>query len=98
MLGQSFMAKGNMMHAYLIFVHKNLDQLVRLVRRLDTGRASFFIHIDQKTDTIAYSQELDELGKLPQVQFVKRYHCPWATFGIIMAQKTAMETALRANP
>jgi hypothetical protein len=91
------MAKGSLVHAYLIFAHKNLDQLVRLVRRLDTGRAYFFIHIDQKTDTTAYSQELGELSKLPQVQFVKRYHCPWAAFGIIKAQKTAMEAALRAD-
>jgi hypothetical protein len=81
----------------LIFAHKNLDQLVRLVHRLDTGQASFFIHIDKKSDTTAYDQELGELGKLPKVQFVKRYHCPWAAFGIIRAQKSAMEAALRAD-
>jgi hypothetical protein len=84
-------------HAYLIFAHKNLDQLVRLVRRLDTGQAYFFIHIDKKTDTTTYNRELSELRTLPQVQFVKRFHCPWAAFGIIEAQETAMEAALRAD-
>lgn len=91
------MAKGGLVHAYLIFAHKNLDQLVRLVHRLDTGQASFFIHIDRKTDTTAYDQELGELGKLPKVQFVERYHCPWAAFGIIKAQRAAMEAALLAD-
>jgi hypothetical protein len=84
-------------HAYLIFAHKNLDQLVRLVRRLDTGQAYFFIHIDKKTDTTMYGRELSELRTLPQVQFVKRFHCPWAAFGLIRAQRAAMEAALGAD-
>jgi hypothetical protein len=86
------------MHAYVILAHKNLEQLPRLVRTLDTGRASFFLHIDKKTDISPYRQELGEIDKQPNVQFVKRYHCPWAAFGIIKAQRTAMQTALRTNP
>jgi hypothetical protein len=86
------------MHAYVILAHKNLDQLPRLVRTLDTGQASFFLHIDKKTNISPYKQELGEIGQLPHVQFVKRYHCPWAAFGIIKAQRAAMQTALRTNP
>jgi len=85
------------MHAYVILAHKNLDQLPRLVRTLDTGQASFFLHIDKKTDISPYKQELGKMGQLPNVQFVKRYHCPWAAFGIIKAQRAAMQTALRTN-
>jgi hypothetical protein len=86
------------MHAYLIFAHKNLDQLPRLVRTLDTGQAYFFLHIDKKTDITPHKQELGEIGQLPNVQFVKRYHCAWGAFGIIMAQRVAMQTALRTSP
>jgi len=86
------------MHAYAILAHKNLDQLSRLVRTLDTGQASFFLHIDKKTDTTAHRQELDKLGRLPNVEFVKRYHSPWASIGIVRAQRAAMEAALRAQP
>jgi hypothetical protein len=86
------------MHAYVILAHKNLEQLPRLVRTLDTGQASFFLHIDKKTDISPYRQELGEIDKQPNVHFVKRYHCPWAAFGIIKAQRAAMQTALRTNP
>src|SRR5919112_2440743 len=86
------------MHAYVILAHKNLAQLPRLVRTLDTGQASFFLHIDKKTDISPYRQELGEIDKQPNVQFVKRYYCPWAAFGIIKAQRTAMQTALQTNP
>src|ERR671921_2057377 len=34
--------KGRLVHAYLIFAHKNLDQLPRLIDRLDTGSASLY--------------------------------------------------------
>jgi len=86
------------MRAYVILAHKNLDQLPRLIRRLDTEESSFFLHIDKKTDTTAYEQELSEVSQMPNVVFVKRYHCPWATFGIIRAQRAAMEAALRVSP
>jgi Core-2/I-Branching enzyme len=85
------------MHAYAILAHKNLDQLHRLVRTLDTGQASFFLHIDKKTDIRPYRQELNDLSRMPNVEFVKRYHSPWASFGIVQAQRAAMEGALRAK-
>jgi hypothetical protein len=86
------------MHAYAILAHKNLDQLARLVRRLDTGQASFFLHIDKKADLEPYKQALDDLGRMPNVEFVKRFHSRWASFGIVQAQRAAMEAALRAKP
>src|SRR5215204_1919572 len=86
------------MHAYAILAHKNLDQLPRLVRTLDTGQASFFLHIDKRADTTPFVQELGELRRMPNVEFVKRYHSPWASIGIVRAQRAAMEAALRAQP
>jgi len=78
----------------LIFAHKNLDQLPRLIDRLDTGAATFFLHIDKKTDTTPYKGELGMLGSLPNLHFVRRHHCPWAAFGLVEAQRSAMERAL----
>src|SRR5215204_6328357 len=86
------------MHAYGILAHKNLGQLLRLVRTLDTGQASFFLHIDKRADTAPYEQELGDLRRMPNVEFVKRYHSPWASFGTVRAQRAAMEAALRAQP
>jgi hypothetical protein len=93
-LGDCSPPKGSLVHAYLIFAHRNLDQLPRLIDRLDTGVASFFLHIDQKTDTMPSEGALRKLRALPNVHFVPRYHCPWATFGLVEAQKAAMEAAL----
>lgn len=86
------------MHAYAILAHKNLDQLHRLVRTLDTGQAYFYLHIDKKANLAPYKQELVDLGRMPNVEFVRRYHSPWASFGIVRAQMVAMESALRATP
>ncbi|CAA9301857.1 MAG: hypothetical protein AVDCRST_MAG93-4663 [uncultured Chloroflexia bacterium] len=86
------------MHAYVVLAHRDLGQLTRLIRTLDTGQAYFFLHIDKKTNIAPYERELGEIGKLPNVRFVKRYHCPWAAFGIIKAQRAAMHAALRTNP
>jgi hypothetical protein len=89
--------KGSLMHAYLIFAHKNLDQLLRLVRRLDTGQASFFVHVDEKTDTAACEREMRELSEIPNVNLVERHRSPWASFGFVRAQRAAMEAALRTG-
>jgi hypothetical protein len=78
----------------LIFAHKNLDQLPRLIDRLDTGAASFFLHIDKGTDTAPYWGELGKLRTRPNVHFVTRHHSPWAAFGLVEAQRSAMEAAL----
>ena len=86
------------MSAYLILAHKNLDQVLRLVQRLNTNHTSFFVHLDKKTDDTAYTQVLSELSKLPNVHFIKRYRCPWGAFGLIRATMTGIETALRTDP
>jgi hypothetical protein len=84
-------------HAYLILAHKNLDQLLRLVRRLDAGQAHFFVHVDKNTDTASYKRELRELSGIPYLHFVERHRSPWATFGFVRAQRAAMEAALRTG-
>ena len=85
------------MHAYLIFAHKNLDQLPRLIDRLDSGGAAFFLHIDKATDTSPYERALAKLRALENVHFVERHRCPWSAFGLIEAQRSAMEAALAAG-
>ena len=83
------------MHAYVILAHKNLDQLPRLIDRLDTGAATFFLHLDRNTDAGAYVREIGELSTIPNVHLVERHRSSWATFGVVEAQRAGIEAALR---
>ena len=96
-VARSFTVKGSPVHAYLILAHKNLDQLLRLIRRLDTGQASFFVHVDKNTNVARYEREMRELSEIPNVHLVERYRSPWATFGFVRAQRATMEAALRTG-
>jgi hypothetical protein len=81
------------MIAYLILAHRNLHQVTRLVERLVSERATFFIHIDKKTDIASYEPKW---RSLPRVQMAERRHiCPWGEFGLVEATLGLMAAALR---
>jgi Core-2/I-Branching enzyme len=90
-----FPPKGRLVHAYLILAHKNLDQLPRLIERLDTGAATFYLHLDRNTDSAAHKREIHELSGIPNVHWVERHRSPWATFGVVQAQRAGIEAALK---
>jgi hypothetical protein len=93
-LARSFTVEGSPVHAYLILAHKNVGQLLRLIRRLDTGQSSFFVHIDKNTDAATYGREMRELSGISNVHLVERHRSRWATFGFVRAQRATMEAAL----
>jgi hypothetical protein len=84
--------------AYLILAHKNPEQLIRLIRRLEDKETSFFIHLDQKSGKKIYSQLVNELSDISQLYFLKRYRCYWGGFDIVNATiegiKTIFETQI----
>ncbi len=66
--------------AYIITAHKNPDQLVRLVERLNDEGTTFFVHIDKGTDAPTYGRMVDGLRHLPNVHFMKkRFKCHYMT-------------------
>lgn len=74
-----------MKFAYLILAHKNPKQLARLVSRLDTKDALFFIHIDQKAAQEPFEQALSEIASA-RLHFVKeRKNIVWGGFNMIRA-------------
>ena len=85
------------MHAYLIFAHKNLGQLSRMIDRLDTGAATFFLHLDRNTNLATYEREISELERIPNLHWVERHPSSWATFGVVEAQRAGIEAALRVG-
>jgi Core-2/I-Branching enzyme len=82
-------------YAYIISAYKNLEQVTRLVRRLQSNRTSFFVHVDKKTDDRDYHTLVDSLGDLPSVRFLARHVCHWGGFGHVRATLKGIDALLR---
>ena len=83
--------------AYIITAHKNPEQLARLVARLDAEGASFFVHIDKRTDSQVYGRIVESLRQRPNVHFLtKRFPCNYMTlFGAVQAAVQAIDEIFR---
>lgn len=90
-----FQPKGRLVHAYLIFAHKNLHQLPHLIDRLDTGAATYFLHLDRNTDTAAHERDIREPSGIPNIHCIEHHRSSWATFGVVQAQRARIGAALR---
>jgi hypothetical protein len=80
--------------AYIILAHKNMEQLNRLLARLDDGCSYFFIHIDAKLpdrelSALVFNQE--------KAQLVDRIFTKWADFSIVEATLKALEAVRASN-
>lgn len=73
---------------YLILAHKNPKQLSRMIKALNDGSSSFFIHLDSKTAIEPFT----ELLQKERVFFIKkRVRCVWGDFSIVQATINLME-------
>jgi len=82
---------------YLIAVHKNPEQVVRLVRKLDTKSTSFYLHVDKKADNEIYRRLVGDLDDLPNVHFLKRRKVYWGHFGLLGAIIQGLEEIFNRN-
>lgn len=71
--------------AYIISAYRNLDQLDRLARRLQSGSSEVLVHVDKKTDDGAYSALMRGLANVASVHFLERHTCHWGGFGHVRA-------------
>jgi hypothetical protein len=71
--------------AYIISAYKLPDQLVRLVRKLDSEDSSFFIHVDKKTDSSTFRCVTAALSGSSNVHFLPRHRCDYGGFGHVKA-------------
>lgn len=83
--------------AYIISAHKLPEQLLRLVSRLDTEGAYFFIHVDKKTDEKTYTTMVAGLSGLDNIVFLERHACYWGDFGIVLATLKGINAVLRTG-
>ncbi|RYE37116.1 MAG: hypothetical protein EOP42_00795 [Sphingobacteriaceae bacterium] len=88
-MNNSFMNK-----AYIILVHKKPQQLVRLIKTLDDGSATFFIHIDKSVPVEQFAL-LNQFGN--KVKLVERIHSKWSTFGLVECTLNGLKTAYQCG-
>ncbi|RZL50316.1 MAG: glycosyltransferase [Pedobacter sp.] len=68
--------------AHLIMAHKNPEQLIRLIKKLEHSEADFFIHLDKKVECRNFKKILS----IPRVIFIKnRNAINWGGNSTVMA-------------
>jgi hypothetical protein len=68
---------------YILLVHKNPNQLKRLVDRLDNAKVKFYIHIDANTDINPYKSKFLDYSNIHFI--TTRYPGIWGDIGIVKA-------------
>ncbi len=81
--------------AYILLAHRIPEQLIRLVNRLNTANAHFFIHVDKRTEDAIFEQ-MCALAHLPNVQFLNRHVCNWSGFGHVAATIEGMQAIVNS--
>ena len=80
--------------AYIIIAHKNPLQLLRLIQRLQSNDAYFFIHIDKKVNLKEFQHTLKVLNN-PHVTFIyPRENGRWGGIGVVKASLHAMHAII----
>ena len=69
--------------AYIILVHKNPKQLIRLINCLDVEKSTFFVHIDKKTNQNIYQEICEFINKKSNIFLLKRKNIYWGDFSQI---------------
>jgi hypothetical protein len=83
--------------AYIISAFKNPEQLIRLIIRLNSDSASFFVHVDKKTIREEHRLMVDGTKHLANVFFLKRYRCYWGGFGHVQATIEGINEIIKRN-
>ena len=83
--------------AYIVSVYQRPEQLIRLILRLNTETAFFFIHVDKKADEWIYSLIAESLSHLPNIHFLPRHVCHWGDFGHVRVTLKGITEIIRQN-
>ena len=82
---------------YIITAHTLPDHLIRLVRRLESDNARFFIHVDRRAADGVMTAVERELGDRPDVQLLRRHPVHWASFSQLRAVLEGVDALLASS-
>jgi hypothetical protein len=75
---------------YLVIAYKNLEQMIRLVNRLNAPNVQFLIHIDKKSDEDYLTGAQRALRDYPNCYFIKRETVYWGAWGLTQVSLNAI--------
>lgn len=84
--------------AYLVFVHKNPAQLVRLLKRLYCQGSTFYVHVDAKADLNLFRSAASQLSVDNVIWLTKRKAISWGNFSLSEAYLNGFQTILQQRP
>jgi hypothetical protein len=82
---------------YIITAHTLPEHLVRLVRRLESDNARFFIHVDRSAANGVMTEVERELGARSDVRVVPRQRVHWASFSQLRAVLEGVDALLASS-
>lgn len=83
--------------AYLIRAHHRPLQLARLVERLRTPGARFFVHVSAQTPDETYDAMRDAVADSPDVRWLPRVRTYYGGFGLVRATLVGVDAILRED-
>ncbi|WP_256003313.1 beta-1,6-N-acetylglucosaminyltransferase [Pedobacter deserti] len=82
-----------MKHAFLILAHEQPKHLLKLVNKLNSDFANFYIHIDSKSKVLIESDEIQLLKAYSNVTFVTSRSTHWGGFSLVKAEIDLLKAA-----
>ena len=83
---------------YIISAYKLPEQVIRLVKKLDSPGAFFYIHIDKRSGDQVFHVIKDALRSFENVIFLKRHSSYYGSFGHVRATLKGIDAIVRSNP
>lgn len=80
---------------YIIVAHERPLQLKRLINRLSSSHAHFYVHIDKKVDIKPFFEALSGCSNICLVDENDREVCRWGGIGIVLAVLVCMRHILQ---
>jgi len=75
--------------SYIILVHENPQQLLRLIKALDDNKSYFYIHVDKKVDIQDFKKFISDNKNV--IFVANRYECIWGHISIVYATLSCMQ-------
>lgn len=86
-----------MRHAFCIMAFNDYEQLIKMLKILDSEKSDFYIHINALADMPDCNRIKEEVCK-SKVYFTKRVPIVWGENGVLMAELVLLETAMQQEP
>jgi len=83
--------------AYVVLAHHKPEQLVRLLRRLQSPHATYVVHYDARSDDASYETVRDAFAGCAPVGFLDRQPCRWGGWSLVAVVLRALADLVRRD-